>query len=71
MQIPVYKGCSQPLLAKKCQAEKFYAKDELVDTPDPESPSLELVQEENGVTSLIKLVTQNPGEVRQIFNFMI
>lgn len=58
LEIPVYQGCSQPLLAKNCQAE-----DELSDVSDPESPSLDLVQKENGVTALVKMVNQNPGEV--------
>uniref|UniRef100_A0A3Q0S547 Inosine/uridine-preferring nucleoside hydrolase domain-containing protein n=1 Tax=Amphilophus citrinellus TaxID=61819 RepID=A0A3Q0S547_AMPCI len=63
LEIPVYQGCSQPLLAKKCQVEDCLGKDGLGDVSDPESPSLDLVQKENGVTALIKMVNQNPGEV--------
>lgn len=64
-QIPVYRGCSGPLLAKRRDAGDYHGKDGLGDVPDPDAPGLDLLQKRRGVTAMIKTVNQNPGEVRQ------
>lgn len=63
VQIPVYRGCSRPLLARKQHAGDYHGKDGLGDVPDPDAPGLELLQEEEAVLALIKLVKKNAGEV--------
>ncbi len=63
LQIPVYSGCSMPLLATKQHAGDYHGKDGLGDVPDPNAPSLELLQKRKAVQAIVKMVKQNPGEV--------
>ncbi|GAA6225140.1 inosine-uridine preferring nucleoside hydrolase-like [Lates japonicus] len=63
LDIPVYRGCSGPLLAKRRDAGDYHGKDGLGDVPDPDAPGLDLLQKRRGVTAMIKTVNQNPGEV--------
>lgn len=61
-QIPVYRGCAEPMIARKRHAGDYYGKDGLGDVPDPDPPSPELLKKK-AVQALIKTVNENPGEV--------
>lgn len=63
LDIPVYKGCQHPLLSPKQHASDYHGKDGMGDVPDPDPPSLDLLQKKKGVPAMIKAVKQNPGEV--------
>ncbi|XP_022625589.1 inosine-uridine preferring nucleoside hydrolase-like [Seriola dumerili] len=62
LDIPVYRGCAKPLLARKQHAGDYHGKDGLGDVPDPDAPGLELLKKK-AVQAMIKIVNQNPGEV--------
>ncbi|XP_030265365.1 inosine-uridine preferring nucleoside hydrolase-like isoform X2 [Sparus aurata] len=62
LDIPVYRGCAEPMIARKRHAGDYYGKDGLGDVPDPDPPSPELLKKK-AVQALIKTVNENPGEV--------
>ena len=66
LQIPVYRGSSEPLLGRVLRAGDFHGKDGLGDAPDPEAPGLELLQSEGAVGAMIRMANDNPGEVKKI-----
>ena len=63
----MYRGCSGPLLATRRHAGDYHGKDGLGDSPDPDAPDLDLLHGRNAVKAMIKMVKENPGEVRHIF----
>nr|XP_040031706.1 inosine-uridine preferring nucleoside hydrolase-like [Gasterosteus aculeatus aculeatus] len=63
LDIPVYRGCTVPLLGIQRHAGDFHGKDGLGDAPDPDAPGLELLQKRSAAQALIKIANQHPGEV--------
>ncbi|KAG8004509.1 Inosine-uridine preferring nucleoside hydrolase [Nibea albiflora] len=61
--IPVYRGCPKPLLAREQHAGGFHGQDGLGDIPDPNAPGLQLLQEQSAAEAIVKIVKENPGEV--------
>lgn len=61
--IPVYRGCGEPLVAPKRHAGDFHGKDGLGDSPDPDAPGLDRIQEKIAAQAMIDIVKQNSGEV--------
>uniref|UniRef100_A0A3Q4N4V2 Uridine nucleosidase 1-like n=1 Tax=Neolamprologus brichardi TaxID=32507 RepID=A0A3Q4N4V2_NEOBR len=71
LDIPVYRGCSKPLLARKQHAGDYHGKDGLGDVPDPDAPGLDLLQKKKAVQAMIKLVNDNAGEVSALLNMLL
>ncbi|XP_075333299.1 inosine-uridine preferring nucleoside hydrolase-like [Odontesthes bonariensis] len=63
LDIPVYKGCSKPLLARGRHAGDYHGEDGLGDVPDPDDADLDLLQKRKAVQALIKIAKENAGEV--------
>lgn len=62
-QIPVFKGAAKPILGKSIDAGHFHGQDGLGDAPDASAPGLDLVQKEDAVSAIVRIVNENPGEV--------
>lgn len=65
-KIPVFKGAAKPLLGNTINAANFHGQDGLGDAPDPNAPGLDMVQREDAVSAMIRLVNENPKEVRSV-----
>ncbi|XP_078078998.1 nucleoside hydrolase-like [Mustelus asterias] len=62
-KIPVFRGASKSLLESQLSASQYHGKDGLGDVPDPKAPGLEYVQAEHAVTAMIRIATENAGQV--------
>lgn len=67
----MYSGCPKPLLAENSHAGDYHGKDGLGDVPDPKAPGLELLQQEDAVHAIIRIINENSGEVGQVFGLLI
>ncbi|XP_037542475.1 inosine-uridine preferring nucleoside hydrolase-like [Nematolebias whitei] len=63
LEIPVFKGADKPILGNTISAGLFHGQDGLGDAPDPHAPGLDLLQKENAVSAIIRIINENPGEV--------
>lgn len=63
LEIPVFKGAAKPMLGTSISVGSFHGQDGLGDVPDANAPGLDLIQEENAVSAIIRIVNENPGEV--------
>ena len=71
LQIPVYIGCSKPLLGQiKANAREasstYHGKDGLGDVPDPNAPDDSYLQSEHAVQALIRLSKEMTGKMTRI-----
>lgn len=66
-QIPVFRGATKPVMGKCITAGYFHGQDGLGDAPDPNAPSLDLIQKEHAVDAIIRIVNENPGQVGVFF----
>lgn len=69
-QIPVFRGAVKSLLGQITGAGDFHGKDGLGDAPDPNAPGLDLIQAEGAVSAMIRIISENPGEVCMIETFV-
>ncbi|XP_008432876.1 inosine-uridine preferring nucleoside hydrolase-like isoform X2 [Poecilia reticulata] len=63
LEIPVFKGAAKSILGIKVGDENFHGQDGLGDAPDAGAPGLDLIQEENAVSAIVRIINENPGEV--------
>ncbi|XP_066267500.1 uncharacterized protein [Branchiostoma lanceolatum] len=63
LDVPVYRGADVPILGTHIDCSHWHGQDGLGDVPDPDPPSLDLVQSEHAVTALLRLSKEHPGEV--------
>ncbi|KAK5607883.1 hypothetical protein CRENBAI_009476 [Crenichthys baileyi] len=64
LEIPVFKGADKPILGTSISMGNFHGQDGLGDAPDASAPGLDLLHRENAVSALIRIVDENPGEVK-------
>lgn len=55
------------MLAENCHAGDYHGEDGLGDVPDPNAPGLELLQQEDAVHAIVRIVNEHVGEVGQVF----
>lgn len=63
LEIPVFKGAAKPILGHGVNGGNFHGQDGLGDAPDPNAPSVDLIQKEGAVSAIIRIVNENPGQV--------
>ncbi|KAM4730591.1 pyrimidine-specific ribonucleoside hydrolase RihA-like [Anableps anableps] len=63
LEIPVFKGAAKSILGTSIGVENFHGQDGLGDAPDANAPGLALIQKENAVSAMIRIVNENHGEV--------
>lgn len=65
-QIPVFKGAAASILGNNLSAGHFHGHDGLGDAPDPDAPGLDQVQKESALSAMVRIINENPGEVRGV-----
>ena len=65
LQIPVFKGAASPLIGQDTTDEGHYhhGDDGMGGVPDPDPPSIDLIQSEHAVNALILMANERPGEI--------
>ncbi|XP_072300839.1 inosine-uridine preferring nucleoside hydrolase-like [Eucyclogobius newberryi] len=63
LEIPVFKGASKPILGNQIEGAHFHGLDGLGDSPDPNAPSVDMIQKEGAVSAMIRIINEHPGEV--------
>ncbi|XP_072300838.1 inosine-uridine preferring nucleoside hydrolase-like isoform X2 [Eucyclogobius newberryi] len=63
LEIPVFKGASKPILGNQIEVGHFHGLDGLGDSPDPNAPSVDMIQKEGAVSAMIRIINEHPGEV--------
>lgn len=63
LEIPVFKGASTPILGHGVKGGNFHGADGLGDAPDPNAPSIDMIQKEGAVSAIIRIVNENQGQV--------
>ncbi|KAL4233060.1 hypothetical protein ACF0H5_007746 [Mactra antiquata] len=63
LDVPVYRGCSGPLVTGGLTATHYHGNDGLSDANLDIDVSLDQMQEENAVDAMIRLVNEHPGEI--------
>ncbi|XP_022094659.1 inosine-uridine preferring nucleoside hydrolase-like [Acanthaster planci] len=67
LDVPVYKGADVPLLnLHNKRAHDVHGSDGLGGVPDPDPPSLDLVQSEHAVHAMLRLTKEHPGQVTML-----
>ena len=62
MQIPVYVGCSFPLLGDVHPASAYHGNDGFGDVPDPNAPDASHLQSEHAVQALLRMSKEHRGK---------
>lgn len=70
-QIPVFRGASKPIMGKSIDAGYFHGQDGLGDAPDPNAPSLDIIQKEHAVNAILRIVNENPGQVGGFYSILL
>lgn len=63
LEIPVFKGASKPILGHEIKGGNFHGLDGFGDAPDPNAPSLDMIQKEGAVSAMIRIINENAGQV--------
>ncbi|KAG8586746.1 hypothetical protein GDO81_005473 [Engystomops pustulosus] len=66
MEIPVFRGASNSLLGEINPQFSHFGSDGLGDVGDPNSPGLELLQKEDAVHALIRIIHQYEGQINLV-----
>lgn len=67
----MFKGADKPILGKNIDAGNFHGQDGLGDAPDSNAPGLDLIQKEDAVSAMIRIINENPGEVRGLTTLLL
>lgn len=67
----MFKGAAKPILGNTIDAGSFHGQDGLGDAPDPNAPGLILVQKEDAVSAMIRIINENPGAVRRVTQYCV
>ncbi|KAL4219576.1 hypothetical protein ACF0H5_022150 [Mactra antiquata] len=63
LDIPVYIGCTEPLLGDKKPSNEYHGVDGFGDVPDENAPDSSHLQTEHGVSALVRLSKEHEGEI--------
>ncbi|XP_070565979.1 inosine-uridine preferring nucleoside hydrolase-like isoform X2 [Ptychodera flava] len=65
-EVPVFKGCTKPIINSEKKSDKLHGNDGFGDVDDLIKPDMSLLKPEHAVNAIVEIVNKHPGQISLI-----